>query len=75
MAVPTESQITNGRIISAPTYVTIEFTRSISERKQIMLNVQSKALAPTRDRGQAADSLKMDPNSKVGSILKYVRNV
>ena len=61
--------------MAVPTYVTIDFTRSISERKHIMLNVQSKALAPTRDRGQAADSLKMDPNSKVGSILKYVRNV
>ena len=57
MAVPTESQITNGRIISAPTYVTIEFTRSISERKQIMLNVQSKALAPTRDRGSSCRQL------------------
>ena len=28
--------------MAVPTYVTIEFTRSISERKQIMLNVQSK---------------------------------
>ena len=63
MAVPTESLITNGRIISAPTYVTIEFTRSISERKQIMLNVQSKALAPTREPPAGA------------SLRKWIRTV
>ncbi len=44
--------------MAVPTYVTIDFTRSISERKQIMLNVQSKRAQQANREPPAGASLR-----------------